>query len=86
MIDVDMMVSDPAPLTLIDKKNMYKTASYTFIRPMLAGAILADASEEQKQIIIELGKYMGLAFQMRDDYFDIMFGDNTKSVFSDIQE
>ena len=29
---------------------------------------------------------MGLTFQMRDDYFDIMVGDKTKSVFSDIQE
>jgi geranylgeranyl pyrophosphate synthase len=35
MIDVDMMISGPATLEMIDKKNMYKTASYTFIRPML---------------------------------------------------
>jgi geranylgeranyl pyrophosphate synthase len=35
MIDVNMMVSGPASLEMIDKKNMYKTASYTFIRPML---------------------------------------------------
>lgn len=86
MIDVDMMISGPAPLSLIDKKNMYKTASYTFIRPMLTWAILANAPEEQKQLIIELGKYMGLAFQMRDDYLDIIGGDKTKSTFSDIQE
>lgn len=86
MIDVDMMVSGPASLSLIDKKNMYKTASYTFVRPMLTGAILANASEEQKKLIIELGKYMGLAFQMRDDYLDISWGDKSKSAFSDIQE
>ncbi len=86
MIDVDMMISGPASLTLIDKKNMYKTASYTFIRPMLTWAILADASEEQKQLIIELGKYMGMSFQMRDDYLDVIWGDKTKSAFSDIQE
>lgn len=86
MIDVDMMVSGPASLSLIDKKNMYKTASYTFTRPMLTWAILANASEQQKQHIIELGKYMGLAFQMRDDYLDIVGGDKTKSTFSDIQE
>ena len=86
MIDVDMMISGPASLSLIDKKNMYKTASYTFIRPMLTWAILAGASEEQKQLIIELWKYMGLAFQMRDDYLDIIGGDKTKSTFSDIQE
>jgi geranylgeranyl pyrophosphate synthase len=35
MIDVDMTISQRAPLELIDKKNRYKTASYTFVRPML---------------------------------------------------
>jgi len=86
MIDVDMMISGPASLSLIDKKNMYKTASYTFIRPMLTWAILANASQQQQELIKELWKYMGLAFQMRDDYLDITFGDKTKSAFSDIQE
>lgn len=86
MIDVNMTVSGPASLALIDKKNMYKTASYTFIRPMLTWAILACAPEHQQQLVIELGKYMWLAFQMRDDYLDITLGDKTKSAFSDIQE
>ena len=86
MIDVDMMASGPASLDLIDKKNMYKTASYTFTRPMLTWAILANASQEQQQLIKELGKYLGMTFQMRDDYLDITFGDKTKSAFSDIQE
>ena len=53
---------------------------------MLTWAILADAPEKQKKLIIELGKYMGMAFQMRDDYLDIIGGDKTKSAFSDIQE
>ncbi|HCY21497.1 TPA: hypothetical protein DIC40_06715 [Patescibacteria group bacterium] len=35
MIDVDMMAQESAPYELIEKKNYYKTASYTFIRPML---------------------------------------------------
>lgn len=86
MIDVDMMASGPASLDLIDKKNMYKTASYTFTRPMLTWAILANASQEQQQLIKELGKYLGMTFQMRDDYLDLTFGDKTKSAFSDIQE
>lgn len=29
---------------------------------------------------------MGMAFQMRDDYLDIIGGDKTKSAFSDIKE
>lgn len=86
MIDVNMMSSGPAKIELIDKKNMYKTASYTFVRPMLTGAILANATDEQKQYITELGRYLGLAFQVRDDLFDLTGGDKTKSAFTDVQE
>lgn len=86
MIDVDMMISEPASLSLIDKKNTYKTSSYTFTRPMLTWAILAGADKKQQKLVKELGNYMGMAFQMRDDYLDITFGDKTKSAFSDIQE
>lgn len=86
MIDVDMMISEPASLSLIDKKNTYKTSSYTFTRPMLTGAILAGADKKQQKLVKELGNYMGMAFQMRDDYLDITLGDKTKSAFSDIQE
>lgn len=86
MIDVDMMSSGPAKLDLIEKKNIYKTASYTFVRPMLTWAILAWANEGQKKDIAELAKNLWLAFQLRDDFFDITLGDNTKTMFSDIRE
>ena len=86
IIDVDMTITEPAPLDLIDKKNKYKTASYTFVRPMVTGAILAWASEEVQQQIADLGLHLGLAFQMRDDLLDLTGGDKTKSLFSDVQE
>lgn len=86
MIDVDMTISEPADLSLIDKKNTYKTASYTFTRPMLTWAILAGVSSEQQQLVKELGTYMGMAFQMRDDYLDIIGGDTSKNTFRDVQE
>ncbi len=86
MIDVDMTVSWQASLDLIDKKNNYKTASYTFIRPMLTWAILAGASEKQKAQIIELWRNLWFAFQIKDDLMDITGGDKTKSSFTDIQE
>lgn len=86
MIDVDMMAGDSASHSLIEKKNYLKTWSYTFIRPMLTWAILADADQQQKNLIIELGKYLWLAFQLRDDMMDITFWDFTKTPFSDIQE
>lgn len=86
MIDVDMMALNHASYELIEKKNYYKTASYTFIRPMLTGAIFADVTKETKDLVAELGKYLGLAFQLKDDMMDITFWDQTKSLFSDIQE
>lgn len=86
MIDVDMEVSGPASLDLIDKKNRYKTASYTFVRPMLTGAVLAGANEDVQKQVSELGLHLGLAFQMRDDLMDLTGGDKTKSLFSDVQE
>lgn len=86
MIDVDMTTSWPADLTLIDKKNTYKTASYTFVRPMLTWAILAWANEEVQKQIATLWHHLWLAFQMRDDLMDIIWGDKTKSQFADVQE
>ena len=86
MIDVDMMGGEAVTEDMIDKKNMYKTAWYTFIRPMLTGAILAGADKESQDLIIELWKDLGLAFQIKDDLFDIISADKTKSLFSDIQE
>jgi len=86
MMDVYMMASWYTNPKMIDKKNMYKTASYTFIRPMLTWAILANANTKQKKLIIDLGKNVWLSFQVRDDLFDITFQDKTKHPFSDVQE
>lgn len=86
MIDVEMMSWAPATTEMIEKKNMYKTAWYTFIRPMLTWAILAWADEESQKLIIQLWTHIGLAFQIKDDLSDITLWDTTKSLFSDIQE
>ena len=38
---------------------------------VLAGAILANATEEQKQLLEMFSRHLGLAFQIRDDILDI---------------
>lgn len=86
MIDVQMMTGQKVQKNLIDKKNIYKTASYTFTRPLLTGAILAWADNKTLAHIKELGNNLGLAFQLRDDLKDILATETDKKIFSDIQE
>ena len=38
---------------------------------VLAGSILSDATEEQEEKLLEFAKYIGLAFQIRDDILDV---------------
>ncbi len=38
---------------------------------VLAGAILSDATEEQEEKLLAFAKYIGLAFQIRDDILDV---------------
>lgn len=38
---------------------------------VLAGAILAGATREQEEKLLAFAKYIGLAFQIRDDILDV---------------
>ncbi len=38
------------------------------------GALIADASEEEAELLYNFGKHIGIAFQIMDDYLDV-FGD-----------
>lgn len=52
------------------------------------GAIVAEASEEDRKSIFDYGRYLGIAFQLQDDYLDA-FGDAAtfgKQVGGDILE
>ena len=44
-----------------------KTAWYTIIGPILIGAASANAKEEDKEKLVEMGKNLGIAFQIKDD-------------------
>ncbi len=47
--------------------HRYKTANYTISGPLMLGAILAGASEDNLKAISGFGIPVGIAFQLRDD-------------------
>ncbi len=85
--DVDFETRDDVTiqeyLTMIE----YKTAVLVGAA-MKMGAIVANASQECQNLIYDFGRYLGVAFQLQDDYLDA-FGDPTtfgKQVGGDIIE
>lgn len=53
---------------------VYKSAKYSVEAPLLIGAALAGADEEQEQALRDYGLPIGVAFQLRDDLLGV-FGD-----------
>lgn len=67
---------------------IHKTASYSFIGPLLTGARLAHAPEAHIKALHAFGLNLGIAYQLQDDLLGI-FGDETitgKSTVNDIRE
>lgn len=54
---------------------IYKSAKYSVEAPLLIGAALAGASEEQEEALSRFGLPIGVAFQLRDDLLGV-FGDS----------
>lgn len=86
MIDVDLAVGEKASWETIERKNLYKTARYTFARPLIAGAQRAGATQEQITTLQQIGELLWLAYQTRDDLIDILETETDKTTFYDIQE
>lgn len=86
MMDVNLSLGEKTSREILEKRNLYKTARYTFARPLVAGAQIAGASTEQIQILQKVGESLGLAYQLRDDMIDIVETERDKTTFADIQE
>lgn len=72
IIDVELPLKNIEFHKDMSDRNIYdiyenKTAWYTIIGPILIGAALAKASDEDKKKIIEAGTNLGIAFQIKDD-------------------
>lgn len=49
----------------------HKTASYSFVSPLLAGAVLAERDSSMRAALQAYGDAAGIAFQLRDDYLGV---------------
>lgn len=72
----------------IIKLYLYKTARYTFSLPLVTGGLVAGEDHKTLQILEELGEYMGVIYQIRDDELNL-FGkeeETGKPVGTDLRE
>jgi geranylgeranyl diphosphate synthase, type I len=66
----------------------YKTACYTFSLPLYLAAVLGGCNERDLSVLEEIGEYLGIIFQLKDDELGI-YGDEAtigKPAGSDIRE
>lgn len=71
--DVDFETREDVTITEYLKMIEYKTAVLV-AAAMKMGALVAEASDQNADLIYEFGLNLGLAFQLQDDYLDA-FGD-----------
>jgi geranylgeranyl diphosphate synthase type II len=87
LLDIEVAFLPVGTISL-DTIAKYKTASYSFVGPLTTGAMLAQAPENDINILKELSVIVGIGYQLRDDLIGV-FGNPTitgKSNASDIKE
>lgn len=89
LADVDFSVSGVMPtVEEILAMSRMKTAVYSFEAPLRSGALLAGAEPERARALAEVGRHLGIAYQLIDDLLGV-FGDRSltgKSVDGDLRE
>ena len=85
--DVDFEDRDDVTLEEYLKMIAYKT-SVLLAAALKMGAIVAETSKENQELIYEFGRNLGIAFQLQDDYLDAFGNPETfgKQVGGDIIE
>lgn len=78
----------PADLTTVLDMTRLKTATYTFELPLRAAIILAGSTAGTEVAVAEIGRHLGVAFQLQDDLLST-FGrpdEHGKDAYSDLRE
>lgn len=76
LLDVEASIKKKHSETLTISE--FKTASYSFVGPLLIGASLAKASGEEQTKLRYFAKALGIAYQLKDDLLGT-FGDQEKT-------
>jgi geranylgeranyl diphosphate synthase type I len=77
MLDIDLTVRTQVPETVVILKNEFKTARYSFVRPLQIGATLAGRPE-LLPVCEAFGLALGQLYQIQDDLLDL-FGDPSET-------
>lgn len=89
-LDVDLTTRLPVNYEMIEKKMLLKTARYTFTRPMQLGTTLGATNNPTGLLTFcqEFGDKLGLAFQLQDDWFDVLAAEQRtgKTGYRDLEE
>jgi geranylgeranyl diphosphate synthase, type II len=66
----------------------YKTASYSFVLPLLIGAILAGADKAEQKVIAVFAQNLGVAYQLQDDLLGVFGSEKQtgKPRYGDLRE
>lgn len=72
-LDMDFEIRDDVTVSEYLKMIEQKTA-VLLAAAMEMGAIVAQASKVEREVMYQFGKNLGIAFQLQDDYLDV-FGD-----------
>jgi geranylgeranyl diphosphate synthase, type I len=86
--EISPMVAGASPAPSVELIHALKTASYTVTGPLALGAHLAGASDARVAQLVQYGRPLGIAFQLRDDLLGV-FGDASatgKPVGNDIRQ
>lgn len=84
MIDIDLTTQPKASRADIERKNILKTARYTFVCPIRVGARLAMRNTSTDVFSKKFGEALGSAYQIQDDVLDVLNDSSDKTSLVDI--
>ncbi len=87
MLDIDLTVAEHVSEELVRKKNEFKTARYSFVRPLHIGATLAGR-EATIPALTRFGLALGQLYQIQDDLLDVLGNEQEtqKPTFQDVEQ